>query len=149
MKQPIPANSSVPLREGDRVRIIPQWQDEADSNHEQIVVEAPKDCTRVLIRTMVPSLPIGPTERIEACMLEFLSHGPEFSSALNYAEGDRLVLIRNSANEYLARDGSWNADRRRASTYFWCADKVPEQIDEAAKRYGVKLTVEDVSQPRG
>jgi alkanesulfonate monooxygenase SsuD/methylene tetrahydromethanopterin reductase-like flavin-dependent oxidoreductase (luciferase family) len=146
MKQPIPANSPLPLKEGDRVRIALQWQDEGDDSYERIVVEAPEDCTRVLIRTIIPGMAENPTERIEARMLELLTQGPQFSSALTYAEGDRLVLIRNSANEYLARDGTWNIDRRRASTYFMTADKVAEQIEEAAKRYGIQLAIEDVTQ---
>jgi hypothetical protein len=145
MDRPIPANSPEPLKVGDRVRIAPAWQDEDDENFEQIVVEAPENCTRVLIRTIIPGMATNPTERIEARMLEFVSAGPQFSSALNYVGGDPLVLIRNAANEYLSRDGSWVADRSRASKYFMSADKVREQIEEADKRYGIKLVFEEVS----
>lgn len=148
MNQPIPANSTAPLKVGDRVRIVPEWQDPDDDDVERIVVEAPEDCTRVLVRTPSRGMAINPTERIEAKMLEFLSEGPRFSSELNYVEGDRQVLVRNAANEYLSRDGTWNVDRRKASTYFMAADKVAEQIDEAERLYGVKLTIEEaISSP--
>ena len=144
MNQPIPSNSSEPLKVGDRVRILPEWQNNGDEQFEHVVVEAMGDCSRVLIRTIIPGGLLEPTERIEARMLEFLTPGPQFDSALNYVEGDQRVLIRNARGDYLARDGTWKADRRQASTYFMSADKVAEQLEEADKLYGVKLVVEEL-----
>lgn len=70
MPQPIPHNSIRPLSVGERVRIRPEFQDEGDDQFERIVVEAPEDSPRVLVRTLIPGMAIQPTERIEASMLE-------------------------------------------------------------------------------
>lgn len=69
MDAPIPANDSRPLIPGDRVRILPEFQDVGDDEFERIVVEAPSDSPRVLVQTMIPGMQITPTERIEARML--------------------------------------------------------------------------------
>jgi len=70
MESPIPANDTRPLRVGDRVRIVPKFQDAGDDEFERVVVEAPEDCTRVLVETRIPGFTYNPTERIEAAMLE-------------------------------------------------------------------------------
>ena len=62
MKQPIPANDTEPLKPGDRVRIAPPWQDPGDDPFERFVIEAPDDCARVRIRTIVPGFSIHPVE---------------------------------------------------------------------------------------
>ena len=54
------------LSAGDRVRIHPEWQDPGDDNFEHIVIEAPADSPRVLIRTLIPDFDPSPTERIQA-----------------------------------------------------------------------------------
>lgn len=54
------------LQVGDRVRIHPEWQDPGDDDFERIVVEAPEDSPRVLIRTFIPGFAHPPTEWIEA-----------------------------------------------------------------------------------
>ena len=72
MKQPIPSNSPEPLKVGDRAQIAPAWQDPGDDQYERIVIEAPVDSTRVLIRTLIPDMAIQPTEWIEANMLVHL-----------------------------------------------------------------------------
>jgi hypothetical protein len=72
MNTPIPSNDTQPLRVGDRVRIAPQFQDPGDDEFERIVIEAPEDCTRVLVETRIPGLQLNPTERVEASMLERL-----------------------------------------------------------------------------
>jgi hypothetical protein len=69
MNAPIPANDTRPLVPGDRVRILPEFQDEGDDGFERIVVEAPPESPRVLIKTMIPGFQYPPTERIEARML--------------------------------------------------------------------------------
>ena len=69
MNAPTPSNDSRPLVPGDRVRITPEFQDEGDDNFVWVVVEAPSDSPRVLIRTLIPGMSIQPTERIEASML--------------------------------------------------------------------------------
>ena len=69
MNAPVPANDIRPLTLGDRVRILPEFQDAGDDDFERIVVEAPADSPRVLVKTMIPGFQIPPTERIEARML--------------------------------------------------------------------------------
>ena len=69
MSQPIPHDSIRPLTAGERVQILPQWQDPGDSEFERTVIEAPPDSTRVRIRTILPGMAINPTETIEASML--------------------------------------------------------------------------------
>lgn len=65
-EQPIPRGGTGPLKVGDRVRIVPEWQDPGDENYENFVIEAPENTTRVRIRTLIPGLAIQPTEWIEA-----------------------------------------------------------------------------------
>ena len=72
MKQAIPCNSTVPLKAGDRVQIVPEWQDPGDDRYERIVIEVPADCTRVLVRTLIPGFFIQPTGWIEADLLVLL-----------------------------------------------------------------------------
>ncbi|BCU76863.1 hypothetical protein [Luteolibacter sp. LG18] len=72
MLQPIPANSDVPLKVGDRIRIVPEFQEPGDDQFESVVIETAEDCTRVLIRTFIPGFVIQQVERIEARMLEVL-----------------------------------------------------------------------------
>ena len=66
MKQPIPRNGTAPLKVGDQVQIVPEWQDPGDDQYQRFVIEAPEDCTSVRIRTLVPGLVFHPTEWIEA-----------------------------------------------------------------------------------
>ena len=58
------------LKVGDRVRIKPEWQDPGDDEFERIVIEAPADCTRVLVQTIIPGYTHHPVARIEVSMLE-------------------------------------------------------------------------------
>ena len=77
MQQPVPSNSTVPLRTGDRVRIVPAWQDPGDDRFERFVTEAPDDSTRVLIQTLIPGFQIQTVEWIEADKLVLLpAHDP-------------------------------------------------------------------------
>ena len=69
MKQAIPCKGTVPLKAGDRVQIVPEWQDPGDDRYERIVIEVPLDCTRVLVRTLIPGFFIQPTSWIEAGQL--------------------------------------------------------------------------------
>ena len=57
MKHPIPSNTTEPLKVGDRVQIVPAWQDSGDEKFERFVIEAPGDTTQVRIRTLIPSFP--------------------------------------------------------------------------------------------
>ncbi len=66
MKQSIPRNGTVPLKVGDRVQIVPEWQDQGDEKYERFVIEAPDDCTRVRIQAVIPGFAFHPTEWIEA-----------------------------------------------------------------------------------
>jgi hypothetical protein len=75
-ESPLPANSAEPLVAGDRVRILPEFQDEGDDEFERIVVEAPSDSPRVLVKTLIPGFEYPPTERVEAHMLEKLPPEP-------------------------------------------------------------------------
>jgi hypothetical protein len=73
MKQPIPRNGTEPLKVGDSVRIVPEWQDPGDDRFETFVIEAPENCTQVRIRTIIPGFAIHPTEWIEADKLVLIS----------------------------------------------------------------------------
>jgi len=73
MKQAIPANGTEPLKAGDRVQIIAEWQDPGDARYERVVIEAPADSLRVLIRTLIPGFLIQPTEWIESDKLVLLT----------------------------------------------------------------------------
>mgnify|MGYP000338336567 FL=1 len=73
MKQPIPRNGTESLKVGDRVQIVPEWQDLGDGKYERFVIEAPDDCTRVRIQAVVPGLFFQPVEWIEADKLVHLS----------------------------------------------------------------------------
>ena len=55
---------------GDRVRIKPEWQDEGDDQWERVVIEAPENSARVLIKTLIPDFEYAPTESIEITKLE-------------------------------------------------------------------------------
>ena len=73
MKQPLPSNGTEPLKIGDRVQIVPEWQDPGDDLFERFVIEAPDDCTRVRIRAIIPGFSIQPAEWIEADRLIHLA----------------------------------------------------------------------------
>jgi hypothetical protein len=66
MNQPIPRGGTEPLKVGDRVQIVPEWQDPGDDQYQRFVIEAPDDCTRVRIQAVVPGLFFQPVEWIEA-----------------------------------------------------------------------------------
>ena len=73
MNQSIPRNGTEPLKVGDRVQIVPEWQDPGDERYERFVIEAPPNTTQVRIRTLIPGFTIHPTEWIEADHLILLS----------------------------------------------------------------------------
>ncbi len=73
MKQPIPSNSREPLKVGDEVQIVPEWQDPGDEKYRSFVIAAPENCSEVRIQTVVPGLFFQPTEWIEAAKLVILS----------------------------------------------------------------------------
>ena len=72
------AKSLDDFKVGDRVRIKPEWQDEGDDQWERVVIEAPDNSPRVLIKTLIPGFEYPPTELIEASKLERVS-GDELS----------------------------------------------------------------------
>jgi hypothetical protein len=72
MKRPIPRNGTEPLKVGDRVQIVPEWQDPGNEKYERFVIEAPDDCNRVRIQAVIPSFAFHPTEWIEADKLNLL-----------------------------------------------------------------------------
>lgn len=63
---PMPRNGPEPLKVGDQVQIISEWQDPGDEQYERFVIKAPDDCTQIRIQTVVPSLVFQPGEWIEA-----------------------------------------------------------------------------------
>jgi hypothetical protein len=69
MPQPIPSNSIHPLQVGEHVQLVTEWQDPGDGEFACMVIEAPADSPRVLIRTLIPDMTIQPTETIEASKL--------------------------------------------------------------------------------
>jgi hypothetical protein len=81
MKQPIPREGTEPLKVGYRVQIVPEWQDPGDDAFERFVIEAPDDCTRVKIRTIIPGFALHSAEWIEADRLVLLS--PEHPKTSN------------------------------------------------------------------
>ena len=66
MNQPIPRGGTEPLRVGDRVQIVPEWQDPGADRFESFVIEASPNIAQVRIRTVIPGLVFHPTEWIEA-----------------------------------------------------------------------------------
>ncbi len=72
MNQPIPRNGTEPLKVGDQVQIVPEWQDPGDERYERFVIEAPPNTTQVRIRTILPGFVFHPTEWIEAAHLILL-----------------------------------------------------------------------------
>jgi hypothetical protein len=72
---PLPHHQGSLFSVGDRVRIKPEWQDPGDDNYERIVIEAPEDCTRVLVQTIIPGFTHHPVARIEISMLERVEVG--------------------------------------------------------------------------
>ena len=72
MKHPIPSNTTDPLKVGDRVQIVPAWQDPGDDQFERFVIEAPPNTAQVRIRTIIPGFTIHPTEWTEASKLILL-----------------------------------------------------------------------------
>ena len=65
-----PCNNAMVIEVGDRVRIKSEWQDPGDDEFERVVIEAPADCTRVLVQTIIPGYTHHPVARIETSMLE-------------------------------------------------------------------------------
>jgi hypothetical protein len=66
MNRPIPRGGTEPLKVGDSVQIVPEWQDPGDDDYERFVIEAPANIAQVRIRTVIPGLRFHPTEWIEA-----------------------------------------------------------------------------------
>jgi hypothetical protein len=66
MNQSIPRGGTEPLKVGDRVQIVPEWQDPGDERFARFVIEAPPNTTQVRIRTLIPGFIFHPTEWIEA-----------------------------------------------------------------------------------
>ena len=57
------------IRKNDKLRILPQWQDDGDDQFEW-VAEEDESGDRVLIRGVIPDFPIHPTFRLETHMVE-------------------------------------------------------------------------------
>jgi len=72
MKQPIPRNDTEPLKGGDQVQIVPEWQDPGDDKFVHLVIEAPPNTIQVRIRTIIPGFVFHPTEWIEADRLTLM-----------------------------------------------------------------------------
>jgi hypothetical protein len=66
MNQPIPRGGTEPLKVGDSVQIVPEYQDPGDNDYKRFVIEAPQNITQVRIRAIIPGLRFHPTEWIEA-----------------------------------------------------------------------------------
>jgi hypothetical protein len=56
--------STNPFKAGDKVRYLPEWQDDGDEFFDLIVIEAPEDSDRILVEVQIPELSIKPTERV-------------------------------------------------------------------------------------
>jgi len=77
---PLPHNQDSTFSVGDRVRIKSEWQDPGDDEFERVVIEAPEDCTRVLVQTIIPGFTHNPVARIETFMLERVKLGLHIDS---------------------------------------------------------------------
>jgi hypothetical protein len=66
MNQPIPRGGTEPLKVGDRVQIVPEWQDPGDDRFERFVIETPPNTSQVRIRTIITGFVFHSTEWIEA-----------------------------------------------------------------------------------
>ena len=75
MNQPIPRNGTEPLKVGDRVQIVPEWQDPGDEQYERFVIEAPRRLHPGPHPSGRPRPVFQPTEWIEADHL--ISSPPE------------------------------------------------------------------------
>jgi hypothetical protein len=72
MNQSIPRGGTDPLKVGDRVQIVPEWQDSGDDQFDRFVIEAPPNTTQVRIRTLIPGFILHRTEWIECERLTLL-----------------------------------------------------------------------------
>jgi hypothetical protein len=115
MSSPIPSNSIRPLKTGEKVQILAKFQDDGDEQFERIVIEAPEDSPRVLIRTLIPGMAIQPTETVEASMLErVIDLGP-------YGELAPEIVIADHLGD-LPRE-----------TRLWLVEKFPDEVMATGK----------------
>jgi hypothetical protein len=115
MPSPIPHNSIRPLSPGEKVRIRPEFQDPGDDQFERIVIEAPADSPRVLIRTLIPGMEIQPTETVEASMLErTINLGP-------YGDLSPETVISNHLADL------------PSETRLWLVEKFPDEVMATGK----------------
>lgn len=115
MPSPIPANSIRPLKSGEKVQILSKFQDKGDEQFERIVIEAPEDSPRVLIRTLIPGMEIQPMETVEASMLErVIDLGP-------YGDHSPQTVINNHLNEL------------PSETRLWLVEKFPDEVMATGK----------------
>ncbi len=130
MTQPIPANSHRPLVPGDRVRILPEFQDQGDDDFERIVVEAPPDSSRVLIRTLIPGLNLQPTERIEASMLMILRTLEE------EIQNEPEAAIARFADQLTPEQRVWCVENHPAATLKLMGGKLdPVELDLCVQKH--------------
>lgn len=123
MSAPIPSGSIRPLTVGERVQIVSEWQDPGDEQFERIVVEAPPDSPRVMIRTIIPGMVHHPTEVIDAAKLVRVIDFGELGDL------DPESALRAHANEM-------SREQR-----LFCVEKFPQIALECL---GAKITSEEV-----
>jgi hypothetical protein len=128
MPQPIPFDSIRPLQVGERVQIVPEWQDPGDEEFECVVIEAPADSPRVLIRTLIPGMAIQPTETIEASKLvRVIDFG-------KLADLDPEAVIRDHSGDLTHEQRLFFIEKFPSITLETLGDKVtPEEVDLCAQ----------------
>ena len=146
MPQPIPFNSIRPLQVGERVQIVPEWQDPGDGEFACLVIEAPADSPRVLIRTLIPDMTIQPTETIEASKLvRVIDFG-------DLADLDPETVIREHSAELTREHRLFFIEKFPSITLESLGDKVtPEEVDLCAQLHpsiALSLAADHITEER-
>jgi hypothetical protein len=128
------------------VQIVPAWQDPGDDEFERVVIEAPPDSPRVLVRTLIPDMEIQPTETMEASKLvrvidfgRFTDMAPE-------------TVIRQHGGELTREQRLFFIEKFPAITLETLGDKVtPEEVDLCAQLHpsiALSLAADHITEER-
>ncbi|MEY3896881.1 MAG: hypothetical protein RLZZ214_2402 [Verrucomicrobiota bacterium] len=146
MPQPIPSNSIRPLQVGELVQIVPEWQDPGDEEFACVVIEAPADSPRVLIRTLIPDMTIQPTETIEASKLVRVI---DFGDLADMAPE---TVIRQHGGELMREQRLFFIEKFPAITLGTLGDKVtPEEVELCAQLHpsiALSLAADHITEER-
>jgi hypothetical protein len=121
MSQPVPSNSIRPLQVGEQVQIVPEWQDPGDEEFVCVVIEAPADSPRVLIRTLIPGMDFQPTETIEASKLVRVIDFGDFANL------DPEAVIRDHSEDLTREQRLFFIEKFPAMTVEALGDRATEE----------------------